>query len=91
MSDNGLPKCPFPPSTIAANGRPAHVAWDECVREETKTHHYLRKGEPVQLGDIYGGKDWGFEFMVGSPQVLKPQPGKPCPGGAYRWRRPLSQ
>ncbi len=51
------------------------------IDRELLTARRLERGEPLRVGDIYGGQDWGFVFEVHSP-------GGPCPGGCYRWRRP---
>lgn len=45
---------------------------------EHETHRHLEKGEIVQDGDIYGGADWEFVFMIGSPQVQLPRAGDLC-------------
>ncbi len=60
------------------------------IEEEAQTHRHLKKGELCEAGDIYGGKDWGFIFTIGSKQVQSPQPGEPCDIClCYRPRRKL--
>ena len=39
------------------------------IQEEKKTHRHLLKGELAKNGDVYGGKDWGFLFKVGTKQT----------------------
>lgn len=64
---------------------------DAKVRaEEAKTHRHLQPGEAVRNGDVYGGKDWGFLFTIGSKQVISPCDGDKCDALLrYRIRRPL--
>ena len=39
---------------------------EKIIEQERKTHRHLARGETAKNGDVYGGKDWGFLYEVGT-------------------------